>query len=520
MLRLALLGGFHAHVEGGEAFALSKQPRRAALLAYLAIEREVPRSRVIALLWPDVPLERGRHSLNQAIYYLRGIIGADWVELRGDQCVVAPWVTTDVDELERAAAAGAHERVLQLYRGSLLAGTTLAETVDFEMWLDRRRATIDRVHRRARRQQLADLRAAGRTQEALQCAEEWCRLDPLEDEAQHRYMELLASVGQRGAALRQYSAYKRLLDEYELKPLDETIALVEQLQHGELATLPASAVPTPIQERTPPPRVVVESPPAPTTTLQSTWLMRRKGLSALLALVFLVNLLETGLESWLAPKLPIVAQMRLQLARASHWFEGGLSFEYHELTNRFAVIGYSMAYFVVFPLLLVLVGVALERRGSIRPYRRFSLGVAINYLISLPFFLFFPVPERWFYPESGAMVLSDLWSVHLIELFRLISALDNSFPSFHVSLTVLVVVMSMLHRLRFRWSVLFLGASIALATFALGIHWVTDLVAGAATGVLSAVLAWRVDASLPDAPHVAEMTRPRVISRPALVATN
>src|SRR5919108_1217963 len=138
MLRLQLLGGFRAQVADGEASALAKVPRRAALLTYLALERDTSRTRLIALLWPDVPADRGRHSLNQAIYYLRGLIGTDWVELRGDHYVVAPWVTTDIEELERAAEAARYDEVLRLYQGQLLAGTTLADTVDFDTWVEGR----------------------------------------------------------------------------------------------------------------------------------------------------------------------------------------------------------------------------------------------------------------------------------------------------------------------------------------------------------------------------------------------
>jgi len=43
------------------------------------------------------------------------------------------------------------------------------------------------------------------------------------------------------------------------------------------------------------------------------------------------------------------------------------------------------------------------------------------------------VPERWAYPESHAVLLSDLWSTRLIETIRPISGLDNCFPSFHIS---------------------------------------------------------------------------------------
>jgi DNA-binding SARP family transcriptional activator/membrane-associated phospholipid phosphatase len=509
MLRLQLLGGFRAQVAGGEASALAKVPRRAALLTYLALERDVARTRVIALLWPDVPADRGRHSLNQAIYYLRGLIGADWVELRGDHYVVAPWVTTDVEELERAAAAGAYEDVLRLYQGPLLAGTTLADTIDFDTWVEGRRAVVDRLHRRARRQHLAALTAAGRTQDALQCAEAWCRLDPLEDEAQHRYMELLASVGQRGAALQQFTAYQRLLDEYQLKPLDETTTLIEQLQHGEVGSLPAAVIetaPLPEQWRSAEPHRALPRPLPAGTAREPGWKHRllhsRAGLSALLAAVFVANWMETSIETWLAPRLPAIDALRLQLARASHWLEGHLSFEHHELTNRLAVIGYSTAYFLIFPLLVIGTGVALARRPGIRPYRVFATGVAITYLISLPFFLFFPVPERWFYADSGAIVLSDLWSVYLIDFFRPFSGLDNSFPSVHVSLTVLLVLASFVFRLRFRWMMLFLGATTVLATVALGIHWITDVLAGAAVGVLSVMLALRLDRRLAGADTV------------------
>jgi len=37
------------------------------------------------------------------------------------------------------------------------------------------------------------------------------------------------------------------------------------------------------------------------------------------------------------------------------------------------------------------------------------------------------VPERWAYPESHAVLLSDLWSTRLIETIRPISGLDNCF---------------------------------------------------------------------------------------------
>ena len=511
MLHIQLLGGFRALLDDQETPALAKQPRRAALLAYLALERDVPRERVMALLWPEADNERGRHSLNQAIYFLRRIIGADWVELRGDRLIVAPWVTTDAQQFEHAVSTGDHADALALYHGSLLGGASLAATAEFDMWADARRAAIDRLHRRARRQHITALVQAERTQEALQSAEEWARLDPLEDEAHHRYIELLAAAGQRGAALRQFDLYRRVLAEQDLRPLDDTVALVEQLQHGERAALVAPGTEPPRTEHAvrtqqqaqlqPQPQSHAKPHASRTKNRIYDLLKTRRGLRMLLIGVFLTNLIESSTENWLAPELSWVHALRTQLAGAAHWLEGGFRFTYHELTNDIAVIGYSIAYYIALPVLLALVGYALAQRASIRPFRVFALAVAIDYLVSLPFFLLFPMPERWWHAPSDAIVLSDRWTPLLIELYRPISALDNSFPSFHVSLSVVLVSLSIIYRLRFRWSVLFIGLTIALATIALGIHWITDVIAGIAAGALAVALALRIDRGFAPAPH-------------------
>ena len=72
------------------------------------------------------------------------------------------------------------------------------------------------------------------------------------------------------------------------------------------------------------------------------------------------------------------------------------------------------------------------------------------------------------------------------------SGLDNSFPSFHVSLTVLVVTACFMFRVPMRMSALVLGATIVLSTFVLGVHWIPDMIAGFALGIASVLLAWRM----------------------------
>jgi len=215
----------------------------------------------------------------------------------------------------------------------------------------------------------------------------------------------------------------------------------------------------------------------------------------LLSAVFLINLLETNIETAVKDRWGIGRELGYQLARAAHWFEGSSTVEAYDIASPLLVYGYSVAYFFAILVLIVATGWALARTGR-EPFRVFALAIAVDYAISLPFFLFFPVPERWAYPESGAILLSDLWAPKLIEIFRPISGLDNCFPSFHVSLTVVVVALAFFYRLRFRWSALWIGLLVVLSTSVLGIHWLTDIAAGFATGILAVATARLIDRSM------------------------
>jgi len=215
----------------------------------------------------------------------------------------------------------------------------------------------------------------------------------------------------------------------------------------------------------------------------------------LLAMVFLVNFLETAIETTVRDRWGLGRELGYQLARAAHWFEGAAMAEGFDAASPIIVYGYSSAYFFAMLVLVFATGWALANTPGREPFRVFALAVTVDYAVSLPFFLFFPVPERWAYPESGAILLSDLWAPELIEVFRPISGLDNCFPSFHVSLTVVMVALAFLYRLRYRWSAFWIGLLITLSTSVLGIHWLTDITAGLATGILAVTVARLIDPS-------------------------
>ena len=210
-----------------------------------------------------------------------------------------------------------------------------------------------------------------------------------------------------------------------------------------------------------------------------------------LGLLFLINLIETTVETrWESSAWgEISARWGEYLTQASLEFEPGLSFANHQDAGWTAVYGYSISYFLVFPALCVLVAIALSRRETPSPFRVFTFSLGAAYAISLPFFLFFPVIERWAFPGSEAILLSDLWSSSLIDAVRPISGLDNCFPSTHTSFTTIAILLSFHYRVRLRWAVLWLGLTVIISTFVLGIHWLPDIVVGLMVAGLSVACA-------------------------------
>jgi membrane-associated phospholipid phosphatase len=215
--------------------------------------------------------------------------------------------------------------------------------------------------------------------------------------------------------------------------------------------------------------------------------------TVLLAFVFVVNWFETAMESVVPAWRSWNGARSIFSAYNFHELEKNLSFDYQGLADGIAVYGYSFAYFFLFPLLGLAVAIALARTRRAWAYRSFAIAVAIDYAITLPLFLAFPVPERWSYPDAEAILLSDQWSAKLIEAIRPISGIDNCFPSIHVSLTVIFIAYCYRYKLRLRWPALILGTIVILSTFVLGIHWIADIVAGLVLGLLSAHVAMLIE---------------------------
>ncbi len=232
-IRLSTLGGLTVRHHGAELTAASGQPIRSALLVYLAVERTATRDEVVATLWPDRHDSRARHALSQTLYELRKSLGDDWVDAGGDTLRTTDLVQADAVEFRSAVEEERFEDALELYGGPFLDGVHLAVTEPFQDWVDRERARLGRLHRKARRAVIERRQAAGDLDGAREAARGWVDLDPLDDEGQHRLIELLAATGQRSEALQHFDGYRSLLaEELGVEPLEETVRLAREIRSG------------------------------------------------------------------------------------------------------------------------------------------------------------------------------------------------------------------------------------------------------------------------------------------------
>lgn len=266
MIEFRTFGRGAVRRDGEDLPGVTAQKQRFALLAYLGVEVRASRDRLLALFWPNREEEKARHSLSQALYALKRELGEECLRIEGDSVALnAAACTVDATQLETAAENGDWRRVVELYQGPFLEQFSLPGAGDFEEWLANTRAGLARLAHHGFRNVIAEWLTAGDTAAALKEAWRWTTLEPLDDEAQHTLIGLLAASGDRTAALSRFDAYReRLTRELDVEPLDETLALVDRVRAGESPEF------RPLSETTRPPPEPVPATPEPDAAQPAT----------------------------------------------------------------------------------------------------------------------------------------------------------------------------------------------------------------------------------------------------------
>jgi DNA-binding SARP family transcriptional activator len=230
---------------GGELRLALAQPKRLALLAYLAIASPAGfhrRDTMLSLFWPEMDQERARRALRQAVHFLRSTLGAHVVQTRGGEDIglASDALWCDVRAFDDALVRGAQAEALELYRGDLLDGFFISDaSADFEEWLEKERV---RLRQRAigAAWSLSDEHvAAGRGAQAGEWARWAAARAPDDERAQRRLMTLLDRQGDRTGALRVYEQLaQRAQAEFDAEPSAESRALVATIRARDKVSAP------------------------------------------------------------------------------------------------------------------------------------------------------------------------------------------------------------------------------------------------------------------------------------------
>lgn len=243
------------HDDGVEVRSVLAQPRRVALLAYLALESvdgTVRRDTLLGIFWPESDAARARGALRNAVHFLRRSLGRDAIESRGDEELrVSPErVRCDAVEFGRLLDDGRPEEALERCRGELLEGFFISGAPEFERWVDGAREGFRRraVGTAAALAEVAE--AEGRLSLAVQHARHATTLAPYDERGYLRLARLLWKAGDRPGVLTAREALAERLAECGLEPSAEAAALLGELED---APPPASPVPTVGPSLPPPP---------------------------------------------------------------------------------------------------------------------------------------------------------------------------------------------------------------------------------------------------------------------------
>ncbi len=257
-LSLKLFGRFEVLDPAG----LSLPTRKAeALLAYLALPagRVRARGELTALLWGSRDERHARHSLNQALSSLRKALGEEFGELfQSDVNGLAlsrEAVVTDVDRVEALQSEGTYESLTaaaELYHGDLLAGMELREE-GFDTWRSEERSRLRESMMGGFYGLLDRQVAAGDRTRAVRTGRMILRIDPYEEAAHRKLMQIYVSGGQRNAALRQYRECSELLRrDLDVAPEVETRNLYQQILRSDAKPAVQAVLPEAVSAVQPP----------------------------------------------------------------------------------------------------------------------------------------------------------------------------------------------------------------------------------------------------------------------------
>ena len=182
-----------------------------------------------------------------------------------------------------------------------------------------------------------------------------------------------------------------------------------------------------------------------------------------------------------------------QLAQYILLLEGSKVSYFQMVINPVLTYISAFIYLCGFSYLLVFTFLLLIITRQYKVLQEYSIAFILTYLVAFPFYIFTPVKVTGYSLPNVVPLLYDLDPIVREGLAVVDPLQDNCFPSLHAALSIMAMLIIVFRTdfKRFKIFAVALTLTIQFTIFYLGIHWITDFIAGIVLGCFSYYVATR-----------------------------
>lgn len=204
-----------------------------------------------------------------------------------------------------------------------------------------------------------------------------------------------------------------------------------------------------------------------------------------IAFYFTVNILETKFDILFTFHLS-----KKDYTYVMYFIEGNIVGKIQNLfKNKFITIFLTYIYIFTFPIQFFTAIIIFIHKKLYKVLISTTVALGLNYLFVVPFYIFFPVNEVWYYNSKNVEFLALYAYPYFSMEYRNMSSIDNCFPSFHTSMAVTMVILAYYSKIKsLYYLTLIFSILTIISTIYLGFHWVTDVAAGVLVGWIASYI--------------------------------
>ncbi|ADO76250.1 BTAD domain-containing putative transcriptional regulator [Halanaerobium praevalens] len=201
-----------------------------ALFYYLLVKKKASRNKLATLLWGEMPENKAKKNLRNALYQLKKSVGQDIISTP-DRFIVkiaaTEFLSLDLAKfLEKKPQAA-----LKLYQGSFLKGFLLKNASEFNNWLLEQRNYYEQLYINHLKTEIGSCQKENKVEKAVSYLKTLIKTDTFNEKAYRELMQLYAQTDNSAKAIEVFKKLEtELKKELGITPDQKTMALLQKIR--------------------------------------------------------------------------------------------------------------------------------------------------------------------------------------------------------------------------------------------------------------------------------------------------